>query len=160
MPLSAEQIHLLDIFLRANTFMYERKFMINEIEQALDSSCNFSCDLFFPNCFIDGRKSSDFWFRVANIMCSDEGVTDWHELEFGEPLSSYDLRQRYIYTWIYKGDTYRFYTKKLDDGNYPELVWYIGKSINGSNGVECVPGVDEDDIDSMYDTDSEEIHTR
>jgi hypothetical protein len=79
---------------------------------------------------------------MAAIASSNE-ISDWHEMEFGAPLSKEDIRQRYVYTWKFKGDTYRFYTKQLNDGGYPELVWFIGAS--------------KQDIDSSDETDSDEI---
>lgn len=94
---------------------------------------------------------------MAAIACLDGGVNYWHELEYGVPINSEDLRQRYVYTWIYKGDTYRFYTKTLNDGCYPELVWYVGKAVGGMSKGQTNMDVDDDDVDSLYDTDSEEI---
>ena len=158
----------MDIFIRANT-VYDfhvfgtnslagRTYIINSIEQAIDATDSFSCDLFLPNCFINGRKNSDFWFRMAAMACSDRGVNNWHELEYGLPINRYDLRQRYVYTWTSKGDVYRFYTKVLTDGCYPELIWYVGKAVGETRNMRMGSNDSSgDDMDSSYDTDTEEI---
>jgi len=152
MPLSDEQRRAMSIHIRSNTIYDWHVFgtesigglshIVKSIEQALDATGSFTCDLFLPNCFINGCENSRFWFKMAAIASSYK-ANSWHEMEYGAPLSREDLRQRYVYTWTYRGDTYRFYTKQLNDGGYPELVWYIG--------------VYKNDIDSSDDTDSEEI---
>jgi hypothetical protein len=173
MPLSSEQRRKLDICIRSNT-IYEfqvvgtnslsgRSYIINIIEQALDAAVSLRCDLFLPNCFINGCQNSIFWYKIAAIVCCKSGVNDWHELEYGPALSRCDPRQRYVYTWTLKGDTYRFYTKKLCDGCYPELVWYIGKSVNitsDSAGGNHYVHEEQDAMDSSDDTDSEDITSR
>ena len=157
MPLSSEQRRIMDIHVRSNT-IYDwhgfgtesaagRAYIIGSIEQALDSVNSFRQDLFLPNCFINGCENSNFWYRMAAIVSAKDGVEDWHELEYGAPLNIEDHRQRYVYTWTFKGDVYRFYTKTLSDGSYPELVWYVGKSTESTDG----------DIDSADDTDTDGI---
>lgn len=152
MPLSSEQRRVMDIHIQSNT-IYDwhwvgtestsgRLYIIRSIEQVLDSNSSLKCDLFLPNCFINGCENSTFWFKMAAIASSYQ-VEDWHEMEYGAPLGREDLRQRYVYTWSFKGDSYKFYTKQLHNGSYPELVWYVGTT--------------KGDIDSSDDTDSEDI---
>ena len=152
MPLTRKQKEVMDMHIRSNTIYdwhgygtdssLSRSNIIRSIEEVLDSDCSLKCDLFLPNCFINGCENSRFWFKMAAIASSNV-VSDWHELEYGGPLGREDLRQRYVYTWAFKGDTYRFYTKQLNDGYRPELVWYVGTS--------------KGDADSSDDTDTDEI---
>lgn len=134
--------------------------IIDSIERCFDATHTFTCDLFLPNSFINGRENSDFWFRMATIACSDGKVEDWHELEYGTPMNRDDLRQRYVYTFKLNGDTYRFYTKVLNDGCYPELVWYVGKAVGEAKNTVLEYSSFEDDIDSGNDTDTDEISLR
>ena len=160
MPLSIEQRCRLDMYIRSNTIydwqgmgngsISSRSHIIDSIGKAVDASDNFKCDLFLPNCFINGHDNPKFWYNVAAIVCASEGVSNWHELEYGPPLSREDLRQKYVYTWTLQGDTYKFYTKKLSDGHYSELIWYINKSKNSISPVS-------DDIDSADDTETEDV---
>ena len=142
MPLSPEQRRIMDIHIRSNTaynridtdYYTGRNFIIDSMERAMDS-LNLTRDLFLPNSFIDGCISS-FWFKMASIMCAG-GLSDWHELEYGAEsadLNRHDLRERYVYTWTDKGDTYRFYTRALRSGGVKELVWYINKSTDQESG--------------------------
>lgn len=157
MPLSDEQKRLMDIHIKSNTVYYwhafgadsvsGRGYIIDSIERAIDSVGSFQRDLFLPNCFIDGCENARFWFKMAAITCGGCGVGDWHELEYGNPISTEDCRQRYVYTWTLHRDIYRFYTKQLKDDFGCELVWYISK---GS----------EDGADSSDDTDTEDIMLR
>ena len=117
--------------------------IINSIEWALDSQSSCSCDLFLPNCFIDGCENSNFWYRMAAVVSVTGGVTDWHELEYGAHPNRGG--QRYVYTWTLCGALYRFYTKKPRDVLNAELFWYVGK------GGDC---------DSDCDTDTEDIMLR
>jgi hypothetical protein len=163
MPLSVEQRRRMDIYIRSNTIydwqgvgngsISNRSHIIDSIERALDANSSFTCDLFLPNCFINGHDNPIFWYNIAAIACANENMGSWHELEYGPPLNREDLRQKYVYTWTLLGDTYRFYTKKLNDGNYRELVWYINKSKGGVSHIN-------DDIDSSNDTDTEDIMLR
>ncbi len=157
MPLTESQRRSMDAHLRSNTIYHwhafgtdsvrGRVYIINAVERAMDSAHDYRHDLFLPNCFIDGCSNASFWFKMAAIMCEYAGLEGWHEMEFGPPLSQDDRHERYVYTWIFKGDTYRFYTKTLNDGYFKELVWYIGKSVAG-------------DVDSSEDTDREEVLLR
>ena len=137
MPLTPEQRRTMDIHLRSNTAynMHTdgytgRNFIIDSMERLLDSDRNMTRDLFLPNSFIDGCNSS-FWFKMASIMCGgssgSSGLSDWHELQYG----SLRARERYVYTWTFRGDTYRFYTRVL---HVKELVWYINKSTDEESG--------------------------
>jgi hypothetical protein len=137
----------MDIHIRANTIYCWHDFgtsnvtrMVNTIEWVMNSQGSCSRDLFLPNSFIDGCDRSNFWYRIAALV--SDGVTDWHELEYGAPLNRDDRRQRYVYTWTLEGSPYRFYTKKLNARSIPELVWYVGK------GGDC---------DSDCDTDNEDV---
>lgn len=141
MPLSPEQRRKMDIHIRSNTafnrqadtdYYTGRNFIIDSMERLLDSTLNLTRDLFLPNSFIDGCISS-FWLKMASIMCAG-GFSDWHELEYGAGLNRHDLRERYVYTWTYKGDTYRFYTRVLRSGSMKELAWYINKSTDQASG--------------------------
>ena len=149
MPLSSEQMRSMDIHIRSNTIYgwpwdgaSGRLHIIRSIEQVMDSSGNLRCDLFLPNCFINGCENSAFWFKMAAIASSYE-ATDWHEIEYGPPLGTEDPRQRCVYSWSCRGDAYKFYTKQLHDERSPELVWFFG-------ATKC-------DIDSSDETDSENI---
>lgn len=140
----------MDIHLRSNTAynMHTngytgRNFIIDSIERLLDSDRNMSRDLFLPNSFIDCCNSS-FWFKMASIMCGQ--LSDWHELQYGPRLSRQDLRERYVYTWTFRGNTYRFYTRVLRRG-MKELVWYINKSTDGESGGDT----DTEDIRNTED---------
>jgi hypothetical protein len=155
MPLSDEQRRLLDVHIRSNT-IYDwhiigthsdtsRSFIIDSVEKAMDTKRGIVRDLFLPNSFINGCECGCFFFRVAAIASGDEGF-GWHAVDFGPPLSRNDRRQRYVYTWTLRGEAIRFYTKTLNDGHQPELVWYV-----------CKGGRREEDIDSGDDTDRDEI---
>lgn len=146
----------MDIHLRSNTIyhwhafgtdsMSGRGYIINAVENVVDSIGSCSRDLFLPNCFIDGCRNATFWFKMAAIICDYGVVEGWHELEYGAPLSQEDLHQRYVYTWNFKGETYRFYTKTLNDGYFKELVWYVGKSPGCCENVDSSDETDEEDI--------------
>ena len=165
MPLSAEQRRLMDIHIKSNT-VYNwhtsgtnsepaRAFIIDKVQKIMDSGGNH--DLFLPNCFIE-CDNSNFWFRIARIAAG--GVEfGWHELEYGPPISHSDRtdrtdrtdrKQRYVYTWTFQGGTYKFYTKTLNDGHSPDLVWYVCAYDGGVNGGNS-------DEDSGEDTESDEI---
>lgn len=156
MPFTDIQKRLMDIHLKSNTIYHwhafgtdstsGRGYIVNTVEQVLDSPKDCSRDLFLPNCFIDGCSNPIFWFKMACIACNYQGLEEWHEMEFGTPLSQEDLHQRYVYTWVFKGDTYRFYTKTLDDGYFKELVWYVGKSVGCDGDVDSSDDTDEEDI--------------
>ena len=159
MPLSPEQRRVMDIHIKSNT-VYNwhtsgtnsgpaRTFIIDRVQRIMDSGGNH--DLFLPNCFIECEASS-FWFKIARIA-SDGVEFGWHELEYGPPISREDRKQRYVYTWTFKGKTFKFYTKTLNDGYKPDLVWYVC-ACNG--GVNCNDGNNSSD-DSGEDTESDEI---
>jgi hypothetical protein len=148
MPLSSEQRRLMKQYLRANTFYTDGSYVAHTIEMAIDNNNSVTVsDLFLPNDIIKNKNKKDFWFRMASIICSDE-VKDWHELEYGSPINTYDKRSRYIFTWTFQGDTYKFYTKVLRHGRYAELVWYINSQKTSID--DCISDNDED-------TDSDEI---
>ena len=170
MPLSREQRRRMDIHIQSNTIYNwhmsgtnsesARTFIVDRVERSMDSGGVH--DLFLPNCFIE-CDISNFWFRMAAIASGGEDF-GWHELEYGPPISRDDLRQRYVYTWTFQGWTYKFYTKTLNDGHVPELVWYVCRGsrcldcLNCSNRLET--SLDDsgiDNIESGNDTDSEEI---
>jgi hypothetical protein len=152
MTFSSEQKHAMATHIRSNTIYDWHLFgtgstgglmhILTSIEQIIDSTESCTSDLLLPNCFIIGCENATFWRRMAEIASSDE-ATNWHELEFGSPLNRDDLRQRYVYTWSFKGDTYRFYTKILNEAYAPELVWFFSAS--------------KHDVDSSDETDSDEI---
>ena len=166
MPLSQEQRHKLNLYIRSNTIYHgvilalnqepsytERSHIIDSIEMAMDTvSESFHCDLFLPNCFINQHNKEEFWSRISSIMASPYVVKNWYAMEFGEALNSADKKKKYVYTWSFRPDEiYKFYTKILNDGYNPELVWYIAKNNNDNDE-------DEDDINSDdSDTENEEI---
>lgn len=162
MPLTESQKRSMDAHLRSNTIYHwhafgtdsvsGRGYIINAVQRVMDSAHDYRHDLFLPNCFIDGCSNARFWFKMAAIMCDYAGPEGWHELEFGPPLSPDDRHERYVYTWGFGGDTYRFYTKTLNDGYSKELVWYFGKSV----GCGCESTCDG----SSEDTDEEEVRLR
>ncbi len=147
----------MDIHIRRNTLYHwhafgadstsGRGYIIDSVERVLNSEGSCRRDLFLPNCFIDGLENARFWFKMAAIICGDEGVADWHVMEYGAPLSKEDLHQRYVYTWSLRGDEYKFYTKTLNDGYCRELVWYVCK-------------LSRHQEDSADDTDEEEVLLR
>jgi hypothetical protein len=103
----------MDIHIRSNTvfnrqtdtdYYTGRNFIIDSIERLLDSQQSLTRDLFLLNSCIDWYNSS-FWFKMASIMCAG-GFSDWLELEYGPCLNRQDLRELYVYTWTFKGDTY------------------------------------------------------
>lgn len=128
--------------------------IIDGIEKAVNSEApSFHCDLFLPNCFITKYDKNDFWFGMAHIM-TEGCVQDWHTLEFGPPLNSADKREKYVYSWTSKsGDLFRFYTKILNDGYNPELIWYIGKY------NDCDKGLNTNEIDNDTEDDEIILHT-
>lgn len=116
-------------------------------------------DLFLPNCFIINQDdTSTFWLKIASIITKTKRlchIRDWHAIEYGCALNRVDRKERYIYTWSFKGDTYRFYTKILTDGYHKELIWYMGRSLSNcldSNHEEC-----DDSSSCGSNTDSEEL---
>jgi hypothetical protein len=136
MPLSDEQRRLLDVHIRYNT-IYDwhiigthsdtsRSFIIDSVEKAMDTKRGIVRDLFLPNSFINGCDCDCFFHRIA-VIASGGGDFGWHEIDFGPPLSRSDHRQRYVFTWTLRGEVIRFYTKTLNDGYQPELVWYVCK---------------------------------
>ena len=163
MPLTEAQRRQLDAHIRSNTIYHwhafgadstsGRGYIISSIERVVDSQSESqtACqrDLFLPNCFIDGCENSRFWFKMAAIVCGYEGPCGWHEVEFGVPINREDLRQRYVYTWGFKGGTYKFYTKTLRSDCGCELVWYFGKSAG-----------EDEDVDSGDETEDEDILLR
>ncbi len=145
MPLTAEQRRLMKIYIRANTYYTDGSYVVHTIEKAMDSTDSISTsDLFMPNEIIKTKDKNEFWFRMASIFCSDK-VNDWHEMEYGSPLNVNDKRSRYVYSWSFEGNEYRFYTKILRCGQYSELVWYISshKNIDDSSDEELT---DSDEI--------------
>lgn len=160
MPLSPEQRHKLKVYIRSNTIYHgitlalnqhavidERSHIVDSIEMAIDTGAlRFHSDLFLPNCFINKYNKGEFWFRIASIVAFPGVVKNWHAMEFGEALNSSDKKQKYVYTWSFnEGETYKFYTKILNDGYNPELVWYIGKTSNKSeDGIHELNSEDSD----------------
>jgi hypothetical protein len=174
MPLAPEQRRLMQVYLRSNTIYRGIMLAISPeapsqtccfqhimdgIERALDSEApSFHCDLFLPNCFITKRDRNDFWLGMARII-ADGSVPDWHAMEYGAPLNSADKRERYVYSWSYQnGSTIKFYTKVLNDGYNPELVWYIGKFVMHSNMQGFCENVDGNESEST-ETDEISLHT-
>ncbi len=148
----------MDIYLRANTLLCglassnadDRHHIVRCIESAIDDYQHakfLKYDLFLPNCFIEKHDVSDFWLGLATLVGEVEG---WHALEYGLPLNHMDKRERYVYTWFFKGNEYKFYTKILNYGGHNELIWYLGKSTDADDSTMH----DYDD----EDTDEEKIH--
>ena len=143
MPFSSEQRRRLKICIRSNTFYRGGTYIVDSIERAIDSNEKNSVeDLFMPNDIIDTEDKGDFWFKMASIICSNE-VKGWHVLEYGKRLNVSDSRERYIYTWQFNGNTYKFYTKKLRHGHCSDLVWYIS-----SHKIVNTDSVTDEDTDS------------
>jgi hypothetical protein len=140
MPFSMEQKRRLDVYLRSKTLFgsmgasnrdaEERLNIVNSIENLIDNqtSENFvSVDLFLPNCFIYQDDKHDFWFGIAAIIAGSKEIEMWHVLEYGKPLNNVDQKEKYIYTWSFNKDIFKFYTKALNYGYHKELIWYVGK---------------------------------
>jgi hypothetical protein len=152
MPLSQQQRAALDRHIRGNT-VYNwdstsadynaRTYIVDCMQRLLDSRLNLTRELLLPNSFIDQCNSS-FWFRMAALVCGDEGVSSWHEMELGHSLFDREnTNQRYIYTWTLRGEQYQFYTRSLLYNNIlynnirKELVWFMRKSTCNNESDEC-----------------------
>ena len=156
MPLSQEQRRTLDKHILANTIYNwhtsgtdsytARTYIVDCMESLLDSRDDLTRDLFLPNNFINGCCNSAFWFKMAAVVCGDGGVCNWHEMEYGPPLNRDDIRHRYVYTWMFMGEQYRFYTRALNNGHSKELVWYMGKSTGSDEALESGNETEPEDI--------------
>ncbi len=137
-PLSQQQRHALDRHIKANTIYNwdstaadtnARTYIVDCMQRMLNSRVDLTRELLLPNSFINQNNSS-FWFRIAAVICGDEGVSSWHETELGHSLFDREnTNQRYIYTWTLRGEQYQFYTRSLVYNNLrKELVWFMRKS--------------------------------
>ena len=145
MPLLQQQRAALDRHIRANT-VYNwdsadynaRTYIVDCMQRLLDSRVDLTRELLLPNSFINQCNSS-FWFRMAALVCGDEGVSIWHETELGHSLFDREnTNQRYIYTWTLRGEQYQFYTRWLVYNNLrKELVWFMRKSTCNNDSNEC-----------------------
>jgi hypothetical protein len=149
--LSQQQRAALDRHIKANTIYNwdstaadynARTYIVDCMQRMLDSRVDLtreSSPLLMPNSFINQRNSS-FWFRMAAVVCGDEGVSSWHETVLGHSLFDREsTNQRYIYTWTLRGEQYQFYTRLLVYNNLrKELVWFMRKSTyNNEFQSEC-----------------------
>ncbi len=71
-------------------------------------------------------------------------VEGWHCLEYGplyrSPLNNMDTRERYVYTFLSRGDEYKFYTKILNNRRHNELILYLGKAAMSKANDESKEG--------------------
>jgi hypothetical protein len=131
---------MLDGHLQGNTlynepsgnFVYTaRSYIIESVERLMDSGRTHIRALSLPDSFIDGNERGVFWKKIATIASGEVDLEGWHEMEYGG---------RYVYTWVFEGSTFKFYTKTMPSG---KLVWFMCRLEPDEENSGCETDCDE-----------------